>query len=150
MGNSYAEGINDLGIIVGYGTTDYYLPILHITRAVKWDSEGIPHYLQELPGINGRSSAKAINNAGTIIGTSGGRSVVWAADGTITELETPLGATSTYVTAINNSGWIVGYTIGSNMTQAIVWTPVPEPCSFITITCGICAVFSLASRRRKS
>jgi probable HAF family extracellular repeat protein len=104
--------VNDLGQAVGQSHPPYR------TRAVMWldDAQHTPVDLGTLPG-DLDSGARAINNAGQIVGVSwseGGAShgFLWQ-NGEMLELGSLLDASGadwviTYVTAMNNLGQIVG------------------------------------------
>lgn len=124
--NSKATALNDNGDIVGgaeIGTPDATtgIPAEH---AVKWDSKGVMTDLGTLGGPT--SEARAINNAGTVIGfgllpkNSAGRfdrhSFVWDSVNGISDMGVPLitvtsNVVFTYVTAnsINNKGEVIGF-----------------------------------------
>jgi uncharacterized membrane protein len=99
--DSYAIGINDKGIAVGYTYDD------KAYRAVRWNATGTPTVLKGLPGA-GNSTANAINADGTIVGSSGGSPVRWAPDGTITELGKLSDDATHNAHAINADGVIAG------------------------------------------
>jgi hypothetical protein len=110
-----ASGVNNSGVIVG--TARNTRP-----RAVRWDNAtSEPTILPDLGGDFSR--AFAINNSGYIVGdayTPTGsfinHAVMWAPDGTITDLHAAVGLTSGTSTAndINSSNWVlVGGTSGN-------------------------------------
>src|SRR5205807_1160845 len=63
--------------------------------------------LGTLPG-GGFSSAAAINNAGDVVGSSGGHPVLWHSDGSLVDLGTLPGSVGGGATAINDRGQVVG------------------------------------------
>ncbi|MCX7424220.1 MAG: hypothetical protein NTW96_01065 [Planctomycetia bacterium] len=67
-GPGAAFGINDLGVAVGYATVG----ATHQFPACLWDAEGNGQYLGIFDGV--RSRALDINNAGQVVGWSGGYS----------------------------------------------------------------------------
>ncbi len=103
--NSYAYGINDSGLIVGYSQTTG-----NATYHAFIDSGGLMTDLGTLGGSY--SMATGVNNSGQVVGVaSPGGSATFAflySDGTMTELPTLLGQGS-QADAINNSGQIVGF-----------------------------------------
>jgi probable HAF family extracellular repeat protein len=119
--NSYANAINNVGVVVGYshiaGNADYH--------ATAWNGSAAT----DLGTLSGPfSSATAINNAGQIAGeanTSSGyiHAASWN-NGAWTDLGT-LGGTHSYATAINNGGQVAGYSSylsGTYVFHATVWT----------------------------
>jgi hypothetical protein len=65
-----------------------------------------------------------INRAGTAVGTSGGKPVVWAPDGTPTALPMKQGVTNGIATAINDHGIIVGvspWLVAAPEREALAW-----------------------------
>src|SRR6266550_3900055 len=63
--------------------------------------------LGTLPG-GGFSSATGINNAGDVVGSSGGHPVLWHSDGSLVDLGTLPGSVGGGATAINDRGQVVG------------------------------------------
>ncbi len=112
---SWANGINDSGVIVGAASAVGY-PNEH-GDGVVWTPDGAGGYdvavLGHLPGHTG-SVAKAINNRGDIIGQSiyqnsgFGPGVWFNAPGGMIDVSTTLGAPST-LEAINDNGIVVGF-----------------------------------------
>ena len=116
-GLASAQGINDVGVVVGYR----YTAVFSAEFAEVWRDGAAT----DLPGVGGnRAEARAINNRGTIVGTARGlarvnlrlawRAVQWV-NGTVSVLP-DLGGTYTEAAGVNNHGQIVGTsdTTGSN------------------------------------
>lgn len=120
---SYAQGINDTGWIVGtsYGAT---------TRSWVRDPDG-GGVLVEIPTLPGGSSTqvKDINNGGVAVGETfvGGTFVpfTWTEDGLTEALPLPPGETTFRPTDINNAGQIVGssYDPGDDLYRTYLWDP---------------------------
>jgi len=108
LGGSYglADGANSSGAVVGYS---YPPGNLQIDPFV--NSNGTMTDLGTLGGVGGFSVAKAVNDAGTIIGdsiTAGGAPHAFIySNGVMTDMGT-LGGTMAYAHGINSSGTIVG------------------------------------------
>ncbi len=124
--NSSAEGVNDLGQVVGF------VPDGIRSSAVTWSTSGAMQFLAAAPGE--RSAAFDINEQGLIVGYSGFlRAALWTEDGTLHELRTLLdssgaGWSLAEATAINDVGQIVGWgTNPAGQQRAFLLTPVPEP-----------------------
>lgn len=114
-GQSHAYGINDAGQVVGYSATDTNL----VRSATIWNGS-TPTNIGALVGTTYNSQATAINNAGQIVGAYGPlggvlglgasfiqQGVLWSGN-TVTTLAPLPGLTSSYATAINNAGQVVG------------------------------------------
>ena len=104
-GEHTATAINDVGQIVGYGSTSFAGPSV----AVLWQYGAITN-LGTLPGAT-NSIATDINNLGQIIGDGGGRPFIWQ-NGVMSELA---GLSSAW--DINDRGQIVGSSGG----LPVVW-----------------------------
>jgi probable HAF family extracellular repeat protein len=108
LGGSYglADGANSSGAVVGYS---YPAGNLQIDPFVY--SNGTMTDLGTLGGVGGFSVAKAINDAGTIVGDSvtpaGAPHAFIYSGGVMTDMGT-LGGTMAYVHGINSSGTIIG------------------------------------------
>ena len=127
----YAYGINDAGEVVGYSTNNN-----RSRSATIWNG-GSPADLGASVGATYNSQASAINNAGQVVGeygTLGGgggplpvpgvqQAVLWNGN-SATTLGTLLGWTSSYATATNNAGQVVGesFNYGVNPgSLATIW-----------------------------
>jgi probable HAF family extracellular repeat protein len=97
---SEAYAINDAKQVAGLcyriGVGDY---------AVVWDAAGNPTPIRD--GAVVPEFASALNNSGQVVGTAGGVGYVWKA-GKLKSLGT-LGGRISSAEAINDNGWIVGY-----------------------------------------
>jgi probable HAF family extracellular repeat protein len=104
--NSYAQGINDSGQVVGYADTAG-----GASHAFLWTASGGLQDLGTLPG-GSNSYAYAINNLGQVVGgadTAGGPTdpFLWTSSGGLQDLGKPPGNFFTEAFAINSSGQIV-------------------------------------------
>jgi uncharacterized repeat protein (TIGR01451 family) len=115
MTSSNANGLNNLGDVVGSSYVNYSQP-----RAVLWTAASMID-LGVLPGAT-TSIAYAINEQRQVVGTSDGRMFTWE-NGTMTDRGTIEPGTTMYPYAINNDGEIVGiYTVtGRNDSRAFRW-----------------------------
>jgi uncharacterized membrane protein len=128
VGQSWANGINDAGRIVG--AFSHTVASQSRTDAVRWDADGTVHTLASLGGSY--SQANGINSRGQIVGYSGsadggGGAVLWESDGSIRQL-TALGEEMrfTWATRINAQGQVVGQSNASfedAQTRASTWLP---------------------------
>ena len=126
--NSYAYGINDRGEVIGSvsdttGGTYGVSPNAH-ARAFLWRG-GKMTSLGTLPGSHS-SEAFGINNAGAVVGQSGGRAFRWQA-GHMRNLNSRLPAGSGWVLAearaVNNRGQIAGNGTFHGKPHAFLLTP---------------------------
>jgi len=112
--SSAALGLNDLGSVVGRVAW----PIAgnggdFASHAVRWDN-GVPVDLGTVPGYL-ITSARAINNAGEVIGNAlqpflaTTQAVRWTPTGTLQTLDRLAGHDESYTFGINSSGQAVGY-----------------------------------------
>ncbi|TCO46513.1 hypothetical protein [Actinocrispum wychmicini] len=118
--NSWTEGINDAGVVVGFSyPTD-------AERAVRWTVGGV---IQQLPSLAGGGSGRAngINDSGAIVGYDGPylgsyrHAVRWNTDGTITDLGTLSGSVDSRAQGVNAGGEIVGVSFVSGKSHAVRW-----------------------------
>lgn len=110
-GDGEAWDINDNGTIVG--TLG-----LGVSHAVTWNSSGKLSYLAPTNVI---STARAVNNAGQIVGAVSDNATLWV-NGAATTLSS-LGGVGSMAHNINNQGQIVGmaHVAGSTMGHAVLW-----------------------------
>jgi probable HAF family extracellular repeat protein len=142
--NSYANGMNDSGQVVGISET----------------AQGDPHAflfsfsgggMIDLGTLGAASGAQDINNAGQVVGASGGSAFLYSG-GAMIDLNTLLIADTTLhldlASDINEAGQIVGmgHTPDSRV-YGFLLTPaaVPEPSSVLLLSLGL---FSLLGCRR--
>lgn len=147
---SYAQNLNDAGLIVGAADRGSGL-----TRAVYWDLSGVLHDIGTLGGSSGW--AYAVNDDNMIVGFSnngsGNRAFAFVPGGAITDVNTLLDASSsgwliTRAYDINNSGVIVGEGLFNGLSQAVILTPVPEPSTLVSATSAIALLGLLHGVRR--
>ena len=118
---SAATGLNDLGQAVGVSLTPG-----GAQHAFVWSAQGGMVDLGDLPGGDNYSSAAAINNAGTVTGSSsvayatqGFHAFRWTAGASLVDLGAkPSNAYYSQGLGINSAGTIVGYTGLSTSTTA--------------------------------
>jgi len=141
---AYSEDINSLGQVVGYGTATGQDP-----RAWYWNGtsmQALPH----LAGFSG-SNARAINDAGTIVGRTQNSAVLWdqlhAYDLASLVANLPGGSTLYLTEAwdVNTLGQVVaqGVLIDSNFNNfegSFLLTPVPEPTPAVLLALGLLVV----------
>jgi probable HAF family extracellular repeat protein len=136
---SYAQNLNDAGLIVGAADRGPGL-----TRAVYWDEYDVIHDIGTLGGTSGW--AYAVNNDRVIVGFSndgtGNRAFGFVPGGTITDLNTLLdpsavGWTITRAYDINDLGLIVGEGVFGGVAQAVLLTPIPEPGTALLFGVGL-------------
>jgi probable HAF family extracellular repeat protein len=140
--NSAAGGINDQGVIVGSSNASDGL-----NHAVEWGNAGLIDL--------GVGAALKINNAGLIVGSSGGHATLW--NGTTgTDLNSMVSLDPGWVLAwagdINDVGQIIGaaYNAGLNVYKPFLLTPsaVPEPGTFGLTLLGLVGLGQIARRRK--
>jgi uncharacterized membrane protein len=129
--HSEAADLNERGDVVGYAKRKGYLrstaEVGNPRRAVLWQGAGKIRALPSLPGAQQQESrAEAINNAGQIVGTSGGRAVLWQ-NGRVLDLNAHIPKDSGWVlnaaTAVNNRGWIAGRGTRDGLSFVFLLTP---------------------------
>lgn len=149
-GTSYscARSINNSGIVVGYSCN--YNTYAIDSKAFIWDSENL---LQEIIIDGGlKNFAYDINNLGEVVGSSADssgidRPFIWDNTTGVHYLNA-LSDEGGKAFAINDDGWIVGWSMVDGVEHAVLWQPVPEPSSMVCILGGLLCTFSIARRRR--
>jgi probable HAF family extracellular repeat protein len=124
---SFAEAINDSGVIVGKlghheGARDY---------AFVWEN-GYVKVLGDLGGvgINGGSEATGINKSGRVVGYASvpdgsPHAFLWTEAGGMQDLGTLPGGSGAFANAINSSGQVVGWSyVSSGQPHAFLWDSV--------------------------
>ncbi|MFE4519306.1 hypothetical protein ACFRMQ_34585 [Kitasatospora sp. NPDC056783] len=114
--SSGATRITDSGIVIGSGRAGGASTPDH---ALVWDASGT------VADLGAASEAKAVNNAGTVVGRRGGQAARWSVDGTPVPLA-PTALTST-ATGINDQGVVVGYTSDPPPTRAQFYAQLWNP-----------------------
>jgi len=138
--SNIANAINDSGWIAGKSGN----------HAVLWNPTGSIVDLGT-SSFQWGNAAYGINNLGQIVGELGGRAVLWNADGSVAaDLDSFLGGEyGSGASAINDNGWVVGYRLDEyGNQQAVLWEPVPEPSSILTLAGGMLCLAGLLKRRR--
>jgi len=132
---SGAKCVNSLGDIAGYSTP----------YAVVWRPDGSIRCLGMLPGASS-SYANGINDLGQVVGGVVWRddsgplpvytrhAVIWASDGTPTDLGQLFGPLRWDVLAINDSGLVLGYALASGGFQC--WLRSPDGAYTYLDHCG--------------
>lgn len=112
--NIHVTGLNAAGSVVGW-----YEGAQYRTHALRWDPSS-EAYLP-LPGVpNSSTRANDINDAGTVVGSTGADAARWDPAGTLTQLGTvPGGAGGYEAIDSNNAGVAVGWMVGGQ--KAMLW-----------------------------
>jgi probable HAF family extracellular repeat protein len=125
--SSLAHGINDLGQVVGWanppGDVNYHAFLL-TPQGGLWfqdnNNDGRNDFMIDLGTLNGSNDAEAtdINNAGQVVGDSGGRPFLWDAVNGMTDL-----GGYGWATGINETGQITGVVTDalSGTESAFLW-----------------------------
>lgn len=119
---------------------------------VRWDPMGVVKIL--LPVGHGsppENRPSDIDDFGNILSTSGGTTIRWAVDGTVSIISGV--PTPTRTTGLSPLGRIVGHTIGSSnrpwtlFQGSLTWLPVPSPADAADIPVGVNACGTILARR---
>jgi uncharacterized membrane protein len=133
---SWALGLNDDGVVVGWSATPYQAPIAWSPRQTDTFNQGINQLPTLYPG-NTNNTARSINNSMIIVGQCKNstatqfRAVRWSHNGTswiVTDLGTLQAGNTGFAAAqdVNQLGQIVGQATNSaNNLDAFLWLPVP-------------------------
>ncbi len=177
-----AAGVNDSGVAVGSGTHGYSPPAAFVftsSGGVGQLSGGIfgPPALAYAISDSGLVAgvldsrvavwnldgsvttydlgvAYGINNAGLVVGQSGGLGAAWDA-GVLTVLDPLPGMTSSVAYDVNDNGWIVGTsTDAAGNTHATLWRsdpqPMPEPSTIVyALMSGLGGLGALHARKAR-
>jgi hypothetical protein len=115
--NTFAVGINNLGVIAGWYTIDVETHGFLRNPDGSFVSFDVPELLSVLD----------INDLGEVVGSAGNQTYLRQGDGSIDFLSVP-GQTLTRGTGINNSGEVVGVYQGPGTPSGGYFaTPIPEP-----------------------
>ena len=93
----------------------------------------------------GEGMAVDINNLGQVVMHTLEGAVLWQPDGSFVTLPCLPGSTSSFASAINDNGWIVGGVDSS----AAVWIPVPEPSALVALGFALASLGIRVVRRRR-
>lgn len=149
-GRSEARALNALGEVAGISDFDS----TGTDHAVFW---GTDHSTVDLGTLGGKSSSvRALNDLGLVVGQSEfsmsgyyQHAFAWTAADGMVDLGT-LGGNWSGAVAVNNSGWIVGYAeTADHRYHAVLWTPVPEPSSFVGLASALGTMLLVRRRRSK-
>jgi probable HAF family extracellular repeat protein len=127
-GDSYANGINGAGQVVGdWSESGFHRGALF--------SGGVVYSLNPLPG-HPSAHAAAINSTGRVVGysqDSAGKqhAVIWQSGGAVQDLTAQLAAGSGWIletaTGINDAGQIVGEGLHNGVEHGYLFTPAQQP-----------------------
>lgn len=158
--SSEANAINASGLVVGNANYTDNASSGGYSHAMLWDTNNNTVINLGKLAIDTQTYAYDINDAGLIVGSSGGIATLWS-NGSIYNLNSFLDESTvnagwelTEAKGINNNGWIVGnaYNASQGLSSAFllapVSVPVPEPETFAMLLMGI-GVLRLTVRRQK-
>ncbi len=123
--NSFAEGINNGGQVVGYGNVNtYFDPVMNAFVGSQSNYQDIGTFR----GNGSYSEVNGINDSGQVVGRAdiiagGNTHAILYNNGIWNDLGTLPGGSQSYGLAISNSGQVVGYgdTNGGSATHAFLW-----------------------------
>jgi probable HAF family extracellular repeat protein len=127
QGNTFSQGINDLGQVVG-AFTDAHGNHGFLKTGESFKTIGVP-------GAAANTGANGINDLGQIVGTYSGPQGINGfldTDGRFITVDVP-GASDTYAQGISDTGQIVGVSVAAGADYGFLATPVPEPGSFAVL-----------------
>jgi len=142
------HSINNNNQIVGFWRDSFDLQHAYLYH------EGLVYDIPTLYDGN-YSEAWAINNKGQIVGSStidghdtSYRHAFLYDDSGLMDLGVLDGATYSEAYGINENGWIVGVSGGGiyNDSHAVLWKPIPEPCTLLLFCLGVLALQLKRSR----
>lgn len=146
--NRDISGFNNNGWVVGNYTrsTGRESPI------VLWNVND-PNNMQTIHTPGTFAYATDINDKCQVVLDLWNCAYVWdpsATENKLQKLDT-LGGWYTIPMAINNNGWIAGYSLDTTgVLHAVVWQPVPEPSSILALISGLAGLGGIAWRKRNS
>lgn len=140
--------VNRLGWVAGFG-----FPIFNgDEKMVRWNPAGQAATLAPVAhGTPPENRPSDIDAAGNILSTSGGTTVFWGVNGTITTVANV--PTPTRTTGLSPLGRIVGHTIGASnrpwtlFQGSLLFLPVPTPADDADIPVGVNSCGAIAARR---
>ena len=126
--DSFAQGINDAGQIVGYSVVG------GVSHAIEWSGGTFMDL--------GVGQAFGINDLGQVVGSQGSIAVEWSGGGVIPLAQLP-GYQGSQAASINDLGQIVG-------TTAFFPLPIPEPSTWAMMLAGFAGLGRAGYRRAKA
>lgn len=140
------HSINDAGMVLGG-----YISQIGFGSQFVWQEETGVEYIPYLQGLF--PQVADMNNLGQVVGQAGStaraRPFIWDKANGIQPLSLLPGHLRGAACAINDNGVIAGYSYDeAGLAHLVLWTPVPEPPSFITLLAGVTGLGGLALRRR--
>jgi uncharacterized membrane protein len=145
--SSDALGINDAGQMIGW------INVGPGYQVAMWDTSGGMRLL----GTLGHAGCvgTAINGESQVVGygwaPDGSRELafVWDDAGGMQALPALTAQGSSRAYAINDLGWIAGYSETSSGRRAVLWVPIPEPSSLLALLCGLGGMAGIIRYRRR-
>jgi uncharacterized membrane protein len=151
--DSFGVDVNDSGQVLGYGyalTADEHYGY---SQGFIWQ-DGSVIQMGYLPGALDMEPVK-INKYGVAVGFAssglpfGKSAFVWQ-NGELSQLPNPFSVGDYEARGINDNGVICGYGTDANgFTHGVIWQPIPEPSSLLTLVTGIGGLGGLMWRRRR-